>query len=142
MPLTLAEKQWKEAGEPVGLSAAPVLHTPPTISETTISMNEMKLAIKQTKAVKRGGKDQIPSELFKVLQGQDLDALLALFRQCFDTQSSPAQWKIAQVVATFKQGAADDPSNFRPSSLLQTCYKLHARNNCRQVFGGVRRGHS
>ena len=38
----LADKQWKEAFEPVGLSAAPVSHTPPTISETTISLDEMK----------------------------------------------------------------------------------------------------
>ena len=149
----LAEKQWKEAGEPEGLSAAPVLNTPPTISEATISMEEVRTAIKQTKSGKRGGKDQIPSEFFKALTGKGLEALLALFRQCFDTQSSPAQWNIAQVVAIFKKGDADDPSNYRPISLLQTCYKLYARiianrlseglgDHIRELQYGFRRGRS
>ena len=89
-------------------------------------MEELKLAIRQLKVGKRGGKDQIPNELFKVLQGKGLDALLGLFRGCFNTQSSPAQWREVQVVAIFQKGAADDPGNYRPISPLQTCYKLYA----------------
>ena len=133
----LAEKQWKEAGQPQGLSTARVLITPPTISETTISMEELKLAIKQLKVGKRGGKDQIPNELFKALQGKGLDALLELFRDCFNTQSSPAQWREAQVVAIFKKGAADDPGNYRRISLLQTCYKLYARIIANRLSDGL-----
>ena len=52
----LAEKQWKEAGEPEGLSAAPVLNIPPTISEATISMEEVRTTIKQTKSGKEGAR--------------------------------------------------------------------------------------
>ena len=72
-------------------------------------MEELKLAIKQLKVGKRGGKDQIPNEPFKALQWKGLDALLELFRDCFYTQSSSAQWREAQVVAIFTKGAADDP---------------------------------
>ena len=116
-------------------------------------MEELKLAIKQLKVGKRGGKDQIPNELFKALRGKGLDALLELFRDCFNTQSSPAQWREAQVVALFKKGAADDPGNYRPISLLQTCYKLCARiianrlsdgldEHIRELQYGFRRGRS
>ena len=111
--------------------------TPPTISETTISMEELKLAIKQLKVGKRGGKDQSPNELFKGLQGKGLDALLGFFRGCLNTQTSPAQWREAQVVAIFKKGAADDPGNYRPISPLQTCYKLYAMIIANRLSDGL-----
>ena len=143
------EGGWQAAN----LSTAPVLTAPPTISETTISMEELKLAIKQLKVGKRCGKDRIPNELFKALQGKGLDALLELFRDCFATQSSPAQWREAQGVAILKKSAADDPGNYGPISLLQTCYKLNARiianrlsdgldEHIRELQYGFRRGRS
>ena len=56
----LAPSQWKEAGEPTGLSTAPLFTDAPTISEATISLEEVTLAIKQSKSAKRAGKDTIP----------------------------------------------------------------------------------
>ena len=100
-------------------------------------MEELKLAIKQLKVGKRCGKDRIPNELFKALQGKGLDALLELFHDCFDTQSSPAQWREAQVVAILRKSAADDPGNYRPISLLQTCYKLYARIIANRLSDGL-----
>ena len=149
----LANSQWKEAGLPEGLSDFPVLQAPPTISETTISEEEVRAAIKQSKSGRRGGKDRIPNEFWKVLQGKGFDALLALFRQCWDAKGSPEQWSMAQVVGIFKKGAADDPANYRPISLLQTCYKLYARvianrlsagldEHVRELQFGFRRGRS
>ena len=136
MPLTWQISSGKRQAT-VGLSAAPALHTPLTISETTISLDEMKLAKNQMKAGKRGGRDQIPSEFFKVLQGKGLDALLAFVRQRFDTQSSPTQWKIAQVVAIFKRVPQTIFQNFRPISLLQTCYTLYARITANRPSEGL-----
>ena len=90
-------------------------------------MAEVIVAIKQSKSGKRGGKDQIPNELLKNLQGEGLEALLQLFQACWDQGNSPAQWKTAQVVGIFKKGNPTMPSNYRPISLLQSCYKLYAR---------------
>ena len=39
---------------------------------------------------------------------------MSFFKQCWDSESSPEQWKLAQVVGVFKKGAADDPANYRP----------------------------
>ena len=121
----LANSQWKESGEPEGLSTAPVLSTPPTISETTISLEEMQ------------ARTRFQMSFLKALKGKGLDALLALFRKCFDIQSSPVQWKLAQAVEIFKKGAADEPSNYRPISLLQTCYKLYARIIANRLSEGL-----
>ena len=123
----LALNQWKEAGEPTGLSTAPLFTDAPTISEATISLEEVTLAIKQSKVGKRAGKDTIPNDFWKRLKGAGLLELVSLFRLCWETQSSPEQWKMAQVVGIFKKGSATDPANYRPISLLQTCYKLYAR---------------
>ena len=60
---------------------------------------------------------------------------------------------MAQVVGIFKTGAADDPANYRPTSLLQTCYRLYARvianrlsagldEHVRELQFGFRRGRS
>ena len=48
----LATRQWQEAGPSQGLDTATIYSNPPTISEATISIDEVKLAVKQAKAAK------------------------------------------------------------------------------------------
>ena len=133
----LATKQWQEAGQPQGLDTTPIYQNPPTISEATMSIEELKLAVKQSKAAKRAGKDNIPNDFWKRLEGRGLDALVSLFQLCWDSQTSPQQWKLAQVVGIFKKGSATDPANYRPISLLQTCYKLYARIIANRLAAGL-----
>ena len=123
----LAHVQWADAGVPHGLAEEPILTSLPTISLTTISLAETLTAIRQSKAGKRGGKDMIPNNFWKGLSGKGLEELVALFQLCRETRTSPHQWKVVQVVGIFKKGSACDPANYRPISLLQTCYKLYAR---------------
>ena len=147
----LAEVQWADAGPAQGLRHNAVIDAEPTISTTTISMAEVIVAIKQSKSGKRGGKDQIPDELFKSLQHEGLEALLQLFQACWDQSNSPVQWKTAQVVGIFKKGNPTMPSNYRPISLC--CYNLYARiitnrltegldSHIRELQFGFRKGRS
>ena len=100
-------------------------------------MAELTAAIKQTKPHKRAGKDQVPNDFWKHLQGPGLDALLTLFQSCWGTCASPWHWKLAQVVGIFKKGSASDPANYRPISLLQTCCKLYARIIANRLSAGL-----
>ena len=111
--------------------------TLPTISETTISEEEVWRAVKQSKPGKRAGKDCIPNDFWKHLQGKGFTALVSLFNSCWDTQTSPSQWKIAQAIGLFKKGCATDPANYRLISLLQTCYKLYARIIANRLSEGL-----
>ena len=127
----------KRQVRPRDFSDTRVLSAPPTISESTISMEELLLAIKQSKPGKRGGKDRLPNEFWKSVKGKGLEELLSFFKQFWDSESSPEQWKLAQVVGVFKKGAADDPANYRPITLLQTCYKLYARVVANRLSAGL-----
>eukprot|EP00969_Alexandrium_andersonii_P338039 14938995-Alexandrium_andersonii.AAC.1 len=48
-------------------------------------------------------------------------------QRCYDTKTFPGDWSRAEVVGIFKKGAHHLPSNYRPISLLEACYKLFAR---------------
>ena len=133
----LATEQWQEAGLPQGLATTPLYPNIPTISEMTISTAEVQAAIRQAKAAKRAGKDDIPNDFWKHLEGRGLSSLVSLFQLCWDSQTSPQQWKLAQVVGIFKKGFATDPANYRPISLLQTCYKLYVRIVANRLAAGL-----
>ena len=44
---------------------------------------------------------------------------------CWETESMPDQFTLAEVVMIYKKATAD-PANYRPTSLLNSCYKLYA----------------
>ena len=80
--------QWKEAGEPTGLSIAPLLTDVLTISAAIIYLEEKTLAIKQSKSAKRGGKDTVPKASWKRLKGTGLE-LVSLCRLGREIQTNP-----------------------------------------------------
>ncbi|CAE7460901.1 unnamed protein product, partial [Symbiodinium microadriaticum] len=66
----LANEQWKEAGMPEGLSDTPVLNAPPTISESTISMEERLQDLVDAKK----HQELVSNPLFEVIMGEDISA--------------------------------------------------------------------
>ena len=111
-------------------------HAAPDIEEGPVTMAELIQAIKHLKSGKSAGQDNIPNEFWKNLSGKGSEALLDLFQDCWSHGKSPSSWKQSQVIGIFKKGCESNPSNFRPISLLQTCYKLYARvlRGCMQVW--------
>jgi len=114
-----------------------ILGQPPQIDEGPLSMAELAEAIKHLKTGKSAGKDCIPNEFWKHLTGKGLEALLDLFQSCWTHGKSSDSWRQAQVVGIFKKGSTSDPANYRPISLLQTCYKLYARILAARLSAGI-----
>ncbi|CAE7263960.1 unnamed protein product [Symbiodinium natans] len=112
-------------------------HAAPDIEEGPLTMAELIQAIKHLKSGKSAGQDNIPNEFWKNLSGKGLEALLDLFQDCWSHGKSPSSWKQSQVIGIFKKGCESDPSNFRPISLLQTCYKLYARVLAARLYAGL-----
>ena len=83
--------------------------------------------------------NDIPNDLWKLIVQDDTVAqkLATFFSQCFKNAVLPKQWDKAIVVAIFKKGDRMDPSNYRPISLLDTCYKLYARILQRRIADAV-----
>ena len=83
--------------------------------------------------------NDIPNEVWKLIVQDDTVAqkLATFFSQCFKNAVLPKQWDKAVVVAIFKKGDRMDPSNYRPISLLDTCYKLYARILQRRIADAV-----
>lgn len=91
----LARNQWREAGEPVGPSSAPILQLVPTISETK-------------KCCRLFGSQNPARELAKTaflhnfgFTHKDRDWTPESF--CLVNLTSPSQWKLAQVIGLFQK---------------------------------------
>ena len=63
-------------------------------------------------------------ELFKWLDGSNRLLLLDILNQWWKEGGVPKEVLHARVVPIFKKGDIDDPSNYRPISLLNSIYKL------------------
>lgn len=135
----LEQVQWAPAASSgvEDLSTDLLPHAAPDIEEGPLTMAELIQAIKHLKTGKSAGQDNIPNELWKNLSGKGLEALLDLFQDCWSHGKSPSSWKQSQVIGIFKKGCESDPSNFRPISLLQTCYKLYARVLAARLYAGL-----
>ena len=119
------------------IDSVAVLEHAPIVDEGPLTMMELATAIKHLKTGKAAGKDGIPNDFWKHLSGSGLEALLNLFQSCWEHGKSPESWRQAQVVGIFKKGSSSDPANYRPISLLQTCYKLYARILAARLYSGL-----
>lgn len=98
-----------------------------TLSKPFI-MEELKSAIKMTKARKAAGFDGIYPEFIKNLGSLSLKWLLFLFNQILVSGRLPSEFKKAKVIAILKTGKpANEASSYRPISLLSVCYKILER---------------
>ena len=73
------------------------------------------------------GPYSIPCDLLKLLSPYISSALVILINESFTTGIFPDKLKVAKVIALHKKGASDNPSNYRPISLLSIFSKIFER---------------
>lgn len=81
-------------------------------------------SIKQLKPNKAIGLDKISARLLKDSVEVIAPVLTSLFNMSLETSAFPSIWKSARVVPLFKKGSKQDPSNYRPISILPTLSKI------------------
>lgn len=94
-----------------------------------ISSEEISDRIIDLSIYKAKGPDNITISLLREIRLLITDSLAYLFNLCIKNGVFPDQMKIATVTPTYKNsGNLDDPSNFRPISLLPVISKIF--ENC------------
>ena len=89
-------------------------------------MDELQEVIHVTKKSKAPGPDKTPAEFRKWPDNDNKQIILQCFNNCWETETMPDHFTLAEVVMLYKKGATSDPANYRPIGLLNSSYKLYA----------------
>ena len=126
----LANNQWAPKTIPPDLVQDRVSKPPlfPTESdEPLFTLDELRSAIRRIKPNKAPGPDELPADLFTILDPDSEQLLLKVYNSAWTSETTPQEWSEATVVSIFKGKGSDSlPENYRPISLLNAVYKLYA----------------
>ena len=100
-----------------------------------ISESFVRDAIKRLKPNKAIGLDKISARLLKVSGHTIVPSLTSLFNLSLQTGTFPSVWKNARVIPLYKKGDKQDPSNYRPISVLSTLSKILENAVHTQFYG-------
>ena len=89
-----------------------------------ISENEISNQIKHLDSKKSAGHDGITAKFLKLSLPFVVNPLTEIFNTSINTGIYPDTLKIAKCIPLFKKGKTDDPSNYRPISILCSINKI------------------
>ena len=90
-------------------------------------INDIRLAIKQQKNGKAAGPDSIPPEALKQAEEENSEVLLTLFKDIWEKEEIPEDWKEGYIIKIPKKGDLSACSNYRGISLLSVPGKIFNR---------------
>ena len=86
-----------------------------------VTTSDVFKKLQEANVAKATGHDNIPNKILKIAAPVTFESLANLFNLSITTNTFPDHsWKVAKVFPLFKSGERNDPSNFRPISVLQT----------------------
>ena len=74
------------------------------------------------------GLDKIPNKLLKMAANVVAPSLTAIFSASICTGIFPQEWKASRVSPVYKNGSRNNPSNYRPISVIPTVAKIFEKN--------------
>ena len=96
------------------------------IDDSPFTTAELHYVLSRIKSNKTPGHDGVPGELLKWLDAENRNALLEAANACLENGSMDQELMKAIVVSIYKKGDASSLANYRPISLLCSCYKIVA----------------
>jgi hypothetical protein len=91
-----------------------------------ISSIEIRQVVSKLKTNKTAGPDGTITELFKWLNDDNFEIFTKCLNVFWAEQSVPDSFTQAHACCLYRKGARDNPENYRPISLLNSCYKVFA----------------
>ena len=95
-----------------------ITHLEPDILEC-----EVKWALESITMNKASGGDEIPVELFQILQDDVMKVLHSICQQIWKTQQWSQDWKISVFIPILKKGSAKECSNYCTIGLISHASK-------------------
>ena len=80
------------------------------------------------------GLDNIPNKLLKIAADVIAPSLTAIFTASINTGIFPQEWKESRVSPVYKSGARNDPSNYRPISVIPVIAKIFEKIVYEQLY--------
>ena len=80
------------------------------------------------------GLDNIPNKLLKIAADVIAPSLTAIFTASINTGIFPQEWKESRVSPVYKNGARNDPSNYRPISVIPVIAKIFEKIVYEQLY--------
>ena len=96
------------------------------VDDSMFTLEELDSVIARIKNNKTPGEDGVVGELFKWLSADNRQILLDALNQCLVSSVLAPEHLRAVVVSIYKKGDSSQLENYRPISLLNTCYKILA----------------
>ena len=96
------------------------------IDDSPFTTAELNYVLSRIKSNKTPLHDGVPGELLKRLDAENRDTLLEAANACLENGSMDQELMKAIVISIYKEGDASSLANFRPISLLCSCYKIVA----------------
>jgi len=108
------------------LSTIPNMHGPdiPTMPPISLSTAGIESLLFNLDTTKTPGPDHVPSYVLKHCAHEIAPILDVIFKQSLNSGDLPIDCLTANITPVFKKGVHNDPSNFRPISLI-SIYLLH-----------------
>ena len=80
------------------------------------------------------GLDKIPNKLLKMAANVFAPFLTAILSASICTGMSPQEWKASRMSPVYKNGSRNNPSNYRPISVIPAVAKIFEKIFCDQLF--------
>ena len=113
------------------------LRTNATLSTINITEQDVKDILQILKIGKASGDDGISHQMLKATADTICKPLTKLFNFSLMKGKFPSNWKIARVMAVFKKDIKNNPSNYRPISLLSSVGKVMERVVFKYIFNYI-----
>ena len=127
----LSKEQWgineeiKQQQQREGIRKDRIIEENENYNTQEITLQELKQIIKKFKRRKAPGPDEIPMEIFKEMDDENLANTLELLNQWWKEEKIPEETLNARVVMIYKKGDTSKYENYRPISLLNSIYKIY-----------------